>query len=166
LPTVDLVANYNKNTTTGGMFGATDTRTTTVGVQLNLPLFQGGAIQSKWREAEANREKAKQDLENTRRNVELQTRQAYLGVVSGIAQVQALQQALKSSESLLEASKLGREVGVRTSLDVLNAQQQLFSTRRDLYQAQYNYLVSQLRLKAAAGNLNEADLSRVNQALH
>ena len=100
-----------------------------------MPLFQGGAIQSKWREAEANREKAKQDLENTRRNVELQTRQAYLGVVSGIAQVQALQQALKSSESLLDASKLGQEVGVRTNLDVLNAQQQLYSTRRDLYQA-------------------------------
>lgn len=165
LPTVDLIGNYAKNTgctfTTCG-----DTRSTSVGVQLNMPLFQGGAIQSKWREAEANREKAKQDLESARRNVALQARQAYLGVASGIAQVQALQQALKSSESLLEASKLGQEVGVRTSLDVLNAQQQLFSTRRDLYQAQYNYLVSHLRLKAAAGNLQEADLERVNQALH
>ncbi len=165
LPTVDLIGNYAKNTgctfTTCG-----DTRSTSVGVQLNMPLFQGGAIQSKWREAEANREKAKQDLESARRNVALQARQAYLGVASGIAQVQALQQALKSSESLLEASKLGQEVGVRTSLDVLNAQQQLFSTRRDLYQAQYNYLVSHLRLKAAAGNLLEADLERVNQALH
>ena len=165
LPTVDLIGNYAKNTgctfTTCG-----DTRSTSVGVQLSMPLFQGGAIQSKWREAEANREKAKQDLESARRNVALQARQAYLGVASGIAQVQALQQALKSSESLLEASKLGQEVGVRTSLDVLNAQQQLFSTRRDLYQAQYNYLVSHLRLKAAAGNLQEADLERVNQALH
>lgn len=165
LPTVDLVANYSNNNVGGGTFAA-NTRSTAVGVQLNMPLFQGGAIQSKWREAEANREKAKQDMENARRNVELQTRQAYLGVVSGIAQVQALQQALKSSESLLDASKLGQEVGVRTNLDVLNAQQQLFSTRRDLYQAQYNYLVSQLRLKAAAGNLAEADLNRVNQSLH
>jgi outer membrane protein len=165
LPTVDLVATYNKNYATNGMFGPSDTRTSTVGVQLNLPLFQGGATQSKWREADANREKAKQDLENAKRNVELQTRQAYLGVVNGIAQVQALQQALKSSESLLQASKLGQEVGVRTSLDVLNAQQQMYSTRRDLYQAQYNYLVSQLRLKAAAGNLDEADLGKVNQAL-
>lgn len=165
LPTVDLVGNYAKNTgctyTTCG-----DTRSTSVGVQLNMPLYQGGATQSKWREADANREKAKQDLENARRNVALQARQAYLGVVTGIAQVQALRQALKSSESLLEASKLGQEVGVRTSLDVLNAQQQLFSTRRDLYQAQYNYLVSHLRLKAAAGTLQEADLERVNQALH
>ena len=95
-----------------------------------------------------------------------QTRQAYLGVVSGIAQVKALRQALTSSESVLEASKLGQEVGVRTNLDVLNAQQQLFSTRRDLYQAEYNYLVSQLRLKAAVGSLGEEDMARVNQALY
>jgi outer membrane protein len=166
LPTLDLVASSGRNVAGGGTFGATDTRSTTIGLQLNVPLFQGGAIQSKWREAEANREKAQQDLENTRRNVELQTRQAYLGVVSGIAQVRALQQAQKSSESLLEASKLGQQVGVRTSLDVLNAQQQLYSTRRDLYQAEYNYLVSRLRLKAAAGNLTEADLDGINRSLH
>jgi outer membrane protein len=167
LPTVDLVANYSKNVANNSTFGVgTETTATSVGVQLNMPLFQGGAIQSKWREAEANRERANQDLENARRNVELQTRQAYLGVVSGIAQVQALQQALKSSEKLLEASKLGYEVGVKTNLDVLNAQQQAFSTRRDLYQAEYNYLISQLQLKAAIGVLAEEDLSRVNQALH
>ncbi len=163
LPTVDAVGNYSNST--GCSFSCGDTKSISVGLQLNMPLFSGGATQSKWREADANREKAKQDLENTRRNVDLQTRQAYLGVVSGIAQVQALQQALKSSESLLQASKLGQEVGVRTSLDVLNAQQQLFSTRRDLLQAQYNFLVSHLRLKAAAGSLTEADLARINQAL-
>ncbi|MDD4911796.1 MAG: TolC family outer membrane protein [Sideroxydans sp.] len=166
LPTLDLVANYANNSASGGSFGATDTQSKSVGLQFNMPLFQGGATQSKWREADANREKATQDLESARRSVELQTRQAYLGVVSGIAQVQALQQALKSSESLLQASKLGQEVGVRTSLDVLNAQQQMYSTRRDLYQAEYNYLISHLRLKAAVGSLAEADLSRVNQALH
>jgi outer membrane protein len=131
-----------------------------------MPLFQGGSVSSKWREAEANRDRANQELENARRNVAQQTRQAYLGVVSGIAQVKALQQALASGESVLEASKLGHEVGVRTNLDVLNAQQQLFSTRRDLYQAQYNYLISQLRLKAAVGVLAESDLTGVNQALH
>ncbi len=114
----------------------------------------------------ANRERAREDLENARRSVALQTRQAYLGVVDGLSQVQALQQALKSSESLLEASKLGQEVGVRTNLDVLNATQQLYSTRRDLYQSEYNYLLSQLRLKAAAGTLAEEDLARVNQSLH
>jgi outer membrane protein len=166
-PTLDLVANYSKNYANGGTFGVgSETENTSVGVQLNVPLFQGGVVNSRWREAEANHERAKQELENARRGVATQTRQAYLGVVSGIAQVQALQQALASSESALKASKLGQEVGVRTNLDVLNAQQQMFSTRRDLYQAQYNYLVSQLRLKAAVGSLGEEDLGRVNQALH
>ncbi|MDP1940605.1 MAG: TolC family outer membrane protein, partial [Gallionella sp.] len=144
-PTVDMVANYAKSYANGGSFGVgSDSSNKSIGVQLNLPLFQGGAVNSKWREAEANRERARQELENTRRSVTLQTRSAYLGVVSGIAQVQALQQALTSSESVLEASKLGQEVGVRTNLDVLNAQQQLYATRRDLYQARYNYLLSQL----------------------
>jgi outer membrane protein len=163
-PTVDLVANYNQNNTGG--FLANDTTAKSIGVQLNFPLFQGGIVNSKWREAEANRERARQELENARRNVAQQARQAYLGVVSGAAQVQALQQALTSSESVLEASKLGQEVGVRTNLDVLNAQQQLFSTRRDLYQAQYDYLLNQLRLKQAVGSLGEEDLNKVNQALH
>jgi outer membrane protein len=167
LPTVDLVANYSKNNANGSTFGVgSDTTSKTIGVQLNMPLFEGGAVNSKWREAEANRERARQELENARRTVEQQTRQAYLGVVSGIAQVQALKQALTSSKSVLDASKLGQEVGVRTNLDVLNAQQQLYSTRRDLYQAQYNYLMSELRLKQAVGTLSEADLGKVNQALH
>jgi outer membrane protein len=167
LPTVDLVANYSQNNANGSSFGVgTDTTSKTIGVQLNMPLFQGGAINSKWREAEANRERARQELENARRTVEQQTRQAYLGVVSGIAQVQALKQAVTSSQSVLDASKLGQEVGVRTNLDVLNAQQQLYSTHRDLYQAQYNYLLSELRLKQAVGTLGEADLGKVNQALH
>ncbi len=166
-PTVDLVANYSKNSANGSTFGVgSDSTNKSVGVQLNLPLFQGGAVNSKWREAEANSERARQELENARRNVALQTRQAYLGVVSGIAQVKALQQALTSSESVLEASRLGQEVGVRTNLDVLNAQQQLYSTRRDLYQAEYSYLLSQLRLKAAVGSLDEADLVKVNQSLN
>ena len=172
LPTVDLVASYSRNLSSEtvvmgiGSFGASDISSKAIGVQLNMPLYQGGVTQSKYREAEANREKAKQDLENARRSVAVQTRQAYLGVVSGIAQVKALQQALKSSESLLEASKLGQSVGVRTNLDVLNAQQQLYSTRRDLFQAEYNYLLSRLRLKDAVGTLGEDDLSAVNQALH
>jgi outer membrane protein len=166
-PTLDLVASVADNSAGNGALGlGSENRNKVIGVQFNLPLFQGGAIQSRLREAEANRDRAKEELENIRRSVALQTRQAYLGVVDGIAQVNALQQALKSSESLLEASKLGQEVGVRTNLDVLNAQQQLYSTRRDLYQAEYNYLLSQLRLKAATGILSEEDLIRVNLSLN
>lgn len=166
-PTLDLVGNYSENFANGSSQGVgSDSRAAAVGVQLNMPLYQGGATQSRLREAQANRDRAKEELENARRTVALQTRQAYLGVVNGLAQAKALQQALKSSESLLEASKLGQEVGVRTNLDVLNAQQQLYSTRRDLYQAEYNYLISQLRLKAAAGTLVEDDLALVNRALY
>lgn len=174
-PTLDLVGSYGKNKITpvgDGTFmngnNALDTDQTTsyVGVQFNVPLFQGGSTNSKWREAEANRDRANADLESAHRNVDLQTRQAYTGVVDGISQVMALEQALKSSEKLLEASKLGQEVGVRTNLDVLNAQQQLFSTRRDLYLAKYNYLISRLKLKAAVGSLAEDELVVVNQALH
>lgn len=166
-PTADLVASYGENFANGSTFGVgSDTRSAIVGVQVNIPLFQGMASHSKWREANANHERARQDMEAVRRNVELQTQQAYLGVETGISQVAALRQALKSSTSLLEASKLGQEVGVRTNLDVLNAQQQLYSTRRDLYQAEYNFLMSRLRLKAATGNLSEDDLTAVNQALH
>ena len=166
LPTVDLVASYAKSNANGGNFGVgSEVTGKSVGVQLNMPLYQGGAVNSRAREAEANRERAKEELENARRTVATQTRQAYLGVVSGIAQVKALQQALTSSESVLEASKLGQEVGVRTNLDVLNAQQQLYATRRDLYQAEYSYLVSQLRMKAAVGSLGEEDVVSVNQSL-
>lgn len=163
-PTVDLVANYSTSNMGGSM--ASDITTKSVGVQLNVPIFEGGLINSKWREAEANRDRARQDLENTRRTVAQQTRQSYLGVVSGASQVEALQQALISSQSVLESSKLGQEVGVRTNLDVLNAEQQLYSTRRDLYQAEYDYLLSELRLEASVGELNEAALAKVNQALH
>ena len=166
-PTVDLVANYTASNAAGSMYGVgVDNVNKSIGVQLNVPIYQGGALNSKWREAEHNRERARQELENARRSVAQQTRQAYLGVVSGIAQVKALQQALISSESVLESSKLGQEVGVRTNLDVLNAQQQLYSTRRDLYQTEYNYLLSKLHLKSAAGTLDEAELVRVNQLLY
>lgn len=165
-PTLDLVANYSQSNASGSNFGVgIDSTNKSVGVQLNMPLFEGGAVDSKWREAQANQERARQLLEDARRNAAQQTRQAYLGVVSGIAQVNALKQALASSQSVLDASKLGHEVGVRTNLDVLNAEQQLYSTRRDLYQAQYNYLISRLSLQAALGSLGEEDLVKENQAL-
>jgi outer membrane protein len=166
-PTVDLIANYSTNHANGGSFDVgSDSANKSIGVQFNLPLFQGGAISSKWREAQANRNRSEDELENTRRSVATQTRQAYLGVLNGVAQANALQQALISSENVLEASKLGQQVGVRTNLDVLNAQQQLFSTRRDLYQAEYGYLLSQLRLKASAGSLGEQDIVEINQMLY
>ncbi|MBU0592928.1 MAG: TolC family outer membrane protein [Gammaproteobacteria bacterium] len=164
-PTLDLVATYGDSSLSGGRFGAYDTKAATIGLQLGLPLYQGGAASSRVREAVANQEKARQDLTLEVRQSALSTREAYLGVTSGAAQVRALEQALVSSQSSLDSTRLGLEVGVRTNVDVLNAQQQLFSAKRDLYKARYAYLVSRLKLKSAAGTLAEGDLQQVNQWL-
>ena len=165
-PTLDLVASYGQTDQTATQFSPIGSTTTnsSIGLQLALPLYQGGAISSREREAAANYEKAKQDLENARRTAALATRQSYLGVINGIAQVGALEQALVSSQSALDSNKLGYEVGVRINIDVLNAQQQLFSTRRDLALARYNTITTQLKLKAAVGSLRVQDLEEVNLA--
>jgi len=136
-----------------------------VGVLLSVPIFQGGLTSSQVRQAVANKDKAEQDLENAQRTVALAVRTNFLNVTSGIAQVRALEQALTSTQSQLDSTILGRDVGVRTSVDVLNAQQSVFQTRRDLQQARYNYLLSTLRLKAAAGTLTEKDVEDVNRTL-
>jgi outer membrane protein len=166
-PTVDLVATYGQTEQTGSTVSGNSAQLNlgTFGLQLAVPLYQGGGISSREREAAANYEKAKQDLENARRSSVLLTQQSYLAVINGIAQVRALDQALVSSQSALDSNKLGYEVGVRINIDVLNAQQQLFSTRRDLALARYNTITSHLKLKAAAGSLREEDLEEVNRAL-
>ena len=166
-PTVDFVASYGWTSQTASQLSAVPSNVTSgvFGVQLGLPIYQGGAISSREREAAANYEKSKQDLENARRSTALSARQSYLAVTNGIAQVGALEQALVSSQSALDSNKLGYEVGVRINIDVLNAQQQLFSTRRDLAVARYNTITSHLKLKAAAGSLREEDLEEVNRAL-
>ncbi|MHB1083931.1 MAG: TolC family outer membrane protein [Thiobacillus sp.] len=165
-PTVDAVAGYTINN--GQNFGTTqvDTRTATIGVELNLPIYQGGLTSSRVREAVANQEKARQDVEVATREAGLQARQAWLNVNSGIARVHALEQALVSTQAQLDSTKLGLEVGVRTNLDVLNAEQQVLSARRDLAGARYAYLLSGLSLKAAAGSLSPADLTGIDQHLH
>jgi len=117
------------------------------------------------RETIALEDKARNDLEATRRQAALQARQAYLGVNSGMAQVKALEAAEVSSQSALESNKLGYQVGVRINIDVLNAQRQLYQTRTDLSQARYNTILNGLRLKAAAGSLRESDLAAVNNLL-
>lgn len=165
LPTVDLFATYGESGVGGGTAGGSDQTSRIIGVQLSLPLFQGGATSSKVRQAVANRERARQDLEVTQRRVAQTARQAYLGVTSGIAQVKALQQAVISNQSSFDSTKLGLEVGVRTSVDLLNARQQVFSARRDLAQALYNYILSRLRLSAAGGVLTVADVQQVNDWL-
>ena len=123
-------------------------------------------MQSRVREALANQERVHQDLNNTRRNSVLLVSQQYLNVTNGMAQVKALQQAVISSRSQLDSTRLGRDVGVRTEVDVLNAQQLFFSARRDLAQARYNLLMSRLRLEAEAGELDEDDLRQNRGRFH
>jgi outer membrane protein len=166
LPTIDAFATYS-DSSAGSSFLGTNTlgsenSSKVLGVQLAIPIYQGGLVSSRVREAIANEDKAKQDLDNARRTAELTARQTFLSVTSGIAQVKALEGALVSSQSSLDSTRLGQEVGVRTQVDVLNAQQLLFQTRRDLAQSKYNYVLSLLRLKAAVGKLSEEDLARVN----
>lgn len=166
LPTLDAVASYNKNYSNGGTSGiGNDLDNATIGLQLQIPLYQGGAISSRARQAVMNKQKAQDDVDVARRQTDLETQRAYLNLSTSIAQVKALEQALLSSQSQLDSTKLGYEVGVRTSVDVLNAQQQLFSAKRDLLQARYNYLVNIIRLKSASGLVSEADLQEINQQL-
>ena len=166
-PTVDAYASLTDSGQGSGVQGGTGTDTTSkiIGLKLAIPLYQGGIVNSRVREALANEDKARQDLENARRSAELAARQGYLGVTSNIAQVRALEAAVISNQSSLDSTILGQQVGVRTQVDVLNAQQLLFSARRDLAQARYNYIASFLRLIAAAGELDEEDLQRINSWL-
>ena len=166
LPTLDVVGSYSDTRSNGSINGfGSDLKNFTLGLQFELPLYQGGAITSREREAVANRQRALDELENARRQAALQARQAYLSVSSSAAQVKAYEQALASTQSQLDSTTLGYEVGVRTSVDVLNAQQQLYSARYDLQQARYAYLVSSIRLKAATGMLQPADLDDTSRKL-
>ncbi len=160
-PTLDAVANYGTNKTMSSN-NPLETDMRNIGLQLTIPLYQGGAVNSRTREAAANRTAAASSLENARRSASLAAKQAYLGVVNGLAQVGALNAALVSSKSALESNKLGYEVGVRINIDVLNAEQQVYVTTRDLAKARFDTLLAQLRLKAAVGALSEADLERIN----
>jgi len=165
-PTVDVVANYGQNNGPGQSgLGSIDTTTRQVGLQVNIPIFQGGAVNSRTREAAARRDAERASLDNIRRTSALNARQAYLGVVNGLAEVRALEAALLSSLSSLESNRLGYEVGVRINIDVLNAENQVLLTRRDLARARFDTLQNQLRLKAAVGTLSEADVERINRLL-
>lgn len=165
LPTLDLVANTGKSNTLGVGLAETETKFKNIGLQVNIPIFQGGYVMSKDREAVANRRAAESSLEAAKRQSALGARQAYLGVVNGVAQVRALEAALASSKLALESNKLGYDVGVRINIDVLNAEQQVYTTRRDLAKARYDTLLAQLRLKAAVGALGDEDVQQVNSLL-
>ncbi|MEI7613955.1 MAG: TolC family outer membrane protein [Betaproteobacteria bacterium] len=163
-PTLDVVANYGQTTSilSAVTAGTLESTPRNVGLQVSIPIYQGGYVNSKTREAVANRSAADAALDSAKRTSALNAQQSYLGVVNGLAQVRALEAALVSSASALESNKLGYEVGIRINIDVLNAENQVYTTRRDLAKARFDTLLSQLKLKAAVGALSEADLEQIN----
>ncbi len=166
-PTLDLTASRSLNSQTASTIAAvgTDNTVHAIGLTLAIPIYAGNAVNSRVRESLANQDKARADLENLKRTAAQNSRQFFLAVTNGMAQVRAFEAAQVSSRSSLDSNKLGYEVGVRINIDVLNAQQQLFSTQRDLAKARYDTIVNGVRLKAAAGSLREEDIAAINALL-
>ncbi len=160
-PTLDLVAS-DAYYSSGGRFGSTKQHATTVGLELNIPIYAGGRVSSYTREAHENYNISMYALEQARRSAQRLTRQAYLGVISGISRVKALKQAVVSSETALKATEAGFEVGTRTAVDVVVAQRAMSEARRNYSQARYDYILDTLSLKQAAGTLSPADLEIIN----
>jgi len=167
LPTIDLVAKHSYNDVFRGDDNPPGTLTTSnsVGIQLNYFLFEGGGIRSRTKIAQVRRIQAVDKLEEQRRATQLQTRQAYWNLLSNISRVKALKQALISSETALKATQKGFEVGTRTSVDVVKAQRDLLRAQSDYSKVRYDYVVSTVLLKQAAGSLNEEDLVAINKWL-
>lgn len=168
-PTLDLVASRGNTFASGALSSPANipSRVTTnqIGLQLNVPLYAGGGVQAKVREATAAVAKAVDDLEAARRQAAASATQAFSGVVNGHAQIEALASAVRSSKSAVDANKIGYRIGTRINIDVLNAEQQLYAAQRDLFKARAETILQGLRLKAAAGILEEADLRAVDQLL-
>jgi outer membrane protein len=165
-PTLDAIASYSYSRASDGSYGAgAETTAKIIGAQLAIPIYQGGSVSSKAREAVALEMKARSDLEAAVRQARSQATSTFVSVKNGLAQVNAMRQAVASSQKSLESTRKGFEVGVRTSVDVLNAQQQLYAARRDHAQARYNYVLSVLRLRAATGTLDGKDAEWVNTLL-
>ena len=155
-PTLDAVGSIGLNDS--GSSPAGETKRANVGLRLNLPLYSGGSILSRTRESRHRYRRTLDVLERERRRAQRETRDAYLGVESGISRVRALEQAVRSNRAAAEAVEAGFQVGTRTSVDVLDAQRELFRALRDLAEARYGYVLDVLRLKRAAGALSEDDL--------
>jgi outer membrane protein len=169
LPTVDLTGSVGSSRSSGTaarLSGNNGTQSNlTLGVELNYVLYAGNSVQNRIKETLALEEKARNDLETSRRNIAQNTRQQFFNTQSLQAQAKALEAAEASSKLALEATQLGYRVGVRVNLDVLNAQTQLFSAQRDLSKARYDAIVTSLRLRQAAGQLNPQDVQAVDALL-
>ena len=166
-PTLDLTGSYSASNNNGSSTSNTSytANVASVGLSFNLPLFAGYSIQNRVKETLALEEKARNDLDAAKRSVAQGTRTAFLGLQSGLSQVKAYEAAEISTQSALDANKLGYQVGVKINIDVLNAQSQLYSTKATLAKARYDVLVGGLKLRQATGLLKEDDLQPINAQL-
>ena len=164
-PSLDVTADYSYLDIRFG--GEVDQKRndSAIGLELNLPLYQGGLISSRTRQSRELYNQAREEQLQQRRLTERQTRNNYNGVMSGISKVKALKNAVRSNEKAVEAAEAGFEVGTRTIVDVLDAQRELLRARRDHARSRYDYLLDTLRLKQATGILEETDLVQINEWL-
>lgn len=162
-PTLDVVGQFGLNQTTGNLY--TKGNTENIGIQLNIPLFEGGAVSSRTRQAEYQYTQAQEALIATQRAVTKEVKDSYRAVIDSISQVAALQSAVKSGKSALEATEAGFEVGTRTMVDVLTATKNYTSAQSRYSKSRYSYLVSGIRLKNAASTLDIADIEAINRYL-
>lgn len=161
-PTLDLVANHSYSDTTEDPISGNEYENTSIGIQLSVPIYSGGLTTAKSRQARALLTQAQESLETQRRATEREVRSAYLAVMAGIGQVKARKQALSSAQTALEATQAGFEVGTRTAVDVLNAQQVRYNAQSEHARSRYDYLLATLLLKQATGTLSEEDIILVN----
>jgi len=181
-PSVDLVVSHGNRDVSGdrqfsfsdpGTGGATrsisplesNTDDTSIGIQLTVPIYSGGATSSRVRQAEYRHRAARERLERTARATERDTRDAYLGVMSEMSRVQALKQAVESATVALQATEAGYEVGTRTTVDVLDGRRRLFEAETNYARSRYDYLINVLRLKLAAGALDPVQVAELNSQL-
>jgi outer membrane protein len=172
LPTLDLVASATQQGSTAAATSTAlqdlsgQTRSALFGVVLNVPIYTGGFVNSRVREAISLQDKSRADLEQAKRSAVSNAQDGYSGVNSAVASVKAFERAVESAEVALQSNILGQQVGIRTNLDVLLVQQNVFTARRDLANAYFQYLIAVLRLKSAVGSLNEQDLEDINRRLN
>ena len=164
-PSLNLVGEHLYNSVSDGRVGANDTRQSSISLQLKVPIYAGGAVNSRIAEARHRLTQAMQQHAQQQRNIILLSQTSYNAVVSGVSQIKALAQAVASSKGALAATKAGFDVGTRTAVDVTNSRREVFRARRDHEQARYLYIVNTLRLKQAAGQIVEQDLKDINQWL-
>jgi len=163
-PTLDLVATGGNSTSHGGNFGS-DTDSDTIGLQFNLPIYSGGSVTSQTRQALAELDQAKQSLIETKRATEKLARDSYLNIITEISRIHALEQAVVSAQSAVDATEAGFEVGTRTIVDVLNVQRVLYQNTSNYQKARYTYLLNGLALKLAVGSLSAEDLASIDHIL-